>query len=130
MERIYGRERQDPPVDLADREGLLRTLREGCRWLSMECRWVDRAAAIHWVRYVLHLTGDGQTAAFLTAYLIRLDPYRQWEAAADGEIVRDPVSGIYSRETVKRAAEAILRRGGPETCAAALLRTGGRAAAV
>ena len=125
MERIYGRERQDPPVDLADREGLLRTLREGCRWLSMECRRVDRSGSIHWVRYVLHLTGDGQTAAFLTAYLIRLDPYRQWESAADGEIVRDPVSGICSRETVKRVAEAILRRGGPETCAAALLRTGG-----
>lgn len=111
-----------------DREQLMERFREGQRWLCAEYRRVDSGGGIRWVRHVLYLAEEPVSRqVYLFAYLIWLDPGHRLEPAVRGDNLRDPVSRLYSRETLQRIAESLFARRANSNRAVAVLQLGGLA---
>ena len=111
-----------------NREQLLQQFRAGHRWLCTEYRRADSGGGIRWVRHVLYLEEEPVSRQiYLFVYLIWLDPCHRLEPAVRGDNLRDPVSRLYSRETIRRIAEDLFTRRTGGNCAVAVLQLGGLA---
>ncbi len=113
-QKVFGKGDQKALKPHFDRERLLEEFEAGRRWLCGEYRRVDSGGGIRWVRHVLYMAQDPVSRQrYLFAYLIWLDPDRRMEPHVRGENLRDPVTRLYSRETLRRIAEGLFaRRGG------------------
>lgn len=94
-----------------DREQLIQRFHAGQRWLCAEYRWADSGGGIRWVRHVIYLAEDPASRQIhLYAYLLWLDPGHRLEPAVRGDNSRNPVSRLYSRDTIRRIAEDLFVR--------------------
>ena len=91
-----------------DRDMLLRLYQDGQRWLCAEYRRADHSGNIRWVRHILYLAENPVTKdVFLFVYLLWLDPDRRFEKLILGTPERDKVTRLYTRDAVRRMAEAL-----------------------
>ena len=107
-------------------QALLRRFQEGERWLCAEYRWVDDSGEIHWASHIANLVEDPLTReVYLFLYITRLDHRRALERAVRDKLLRDSVTRLYSKASLRLIADALLPRSGAGNCAVALLDLGG-----
>lgn len=112
--------------DRFSREKLFRQYEGGEIWSSEIYKRVDKGGNIGWMKDVVNLVKDPETGD-ITMYACCCDyqPVRDRERLVDGDVRKDPHSGLYTIHTVKKIAEALLAGERQGSCALALLRTAG-----
>ncbi len=117
----------DEQNDLFDRQSLLQRFSLGEHWLSAEYRRVSDRGDTEWVFHAACLAEDPLTGKiYLFTYILRLDRRRRLEQNLQSDIVRDPVTRLYDRNTVRALAESLIASGGG-MCAMALIEVSGLA---
>lgn len=126
VQKIFSEEERQPLGKYFDREQLLELFSQGERWIYLKYRRVDQSGAIGWVNQALNLVQDPLTQdVYLYTYLIRTDICRQRERELGIDVVRDSVTGLYDRATVRALVECQIGRGCIQSCAAAVVHLGG-----
>ncbi|MDO5134992.1 MAG: EAL domain-containing protein [Eubacteriales bacterium] len=109
-----------------DRETLLAAFERGEYWHMMEYQRVDGSGDIQWVMLSANLYQDRKTGTVrLFATARRIQQRRGWEKALKVEIVRDPVTKLYSRGTFRTMVEMLMNKRESSGCGMALIHVGG-----
>lgn len=104
------------------RESLLKAFEAGECWSTREYRRIDGGGNIHWMSDAVNLVRDAKTRdVYMFGCFFDAEKRHEWEKLAGGEITRDPVTGIYTAETVKKIAEALAEQKGGK-CGLAMIR--------
>ncbi len=108
-------------------EELLGRFQEGDRWLWIDYQRIEGSGDVRWVRHIANLVEDPLTReVYLFLYICNLDVKKyQWENAVKDVPLRDSVTHLYTRQAVRDIAEAMLRQGGTEEIAVAVVDIGG-----
>ena len=110
-----------------DRQSLLQRFSLEEHWLSAEYRRASDRGDTEWVFHAACLAEDPLTGKiYLFTYILRLDRRRRLEQNLQSDIVRDPVTRLYDRNTVRALAESLIASGGG-MCAMALIEVSGLA---
>ena len=82
----------------------------GCRWMLCECRRVDMSGSFSKVRILCHLD-ESETTHDVTmdAYMLQVELPDDWTAALAEGMGRDPVSGLYDKDSIVRFAQKVFR---------------------
>lgn len=124
--KLFNKNEQALLAPYFQRNALLEMYHQGQRWISLEYQRVDAGGNIHRVNHVANLVEDPLTRdVFLFLYISQLDWRHDLEQQANGQILRDPATGLYHLNSVRSLAEVYLRRRDQDGCAVAVLQMGG-----
>lgn len=125
-QKVFRQDAGEGLLPYFDREKLLERFRAGQRWLCAEYRRVDGGGVIRWARYVVSMAEDPVSRHIcLFAYLISLDPGQLLTPYLQESDQRDPVSRLYTRESIQRIAGRLFARRAGGNRAVAFLQAGG-----
>ena len=94
--------------------------REGRRWLSAAYMRADAGGNLRRVRHVLHLTEDGRTHHIqAVACILQMQLPPAWEQAVAGQSgACDPVTRLYTKQSMQHAIQAMVQAGAAPEAAA------------
>lgn len=109
-----------------DREQLLSAYEKGQFWSARDFRRVDGGGNILWFTATTSLTRSAQTGDIhLFTCFCDTQLRHEWENLLETGVEHDPVSGLYSSQTMKALSELLISSGSGSLCAFALIRMSG-----
>lgn len=104
-------------------EHLLELYEKRIRWSTKEFQRVDEAGNIGWITDTVNLVKDSESGdIYMYACTSDSGLRHKWEGMINGTAEKDPDTGIYTVQTVRKIFEALSGRGSKTECALSLIR--------
>ena len=105
------------------REHLLELYEKRIRWSTKEFQRIDEAGNIGWITDTVNLVKDSESGdIYMYACTSDSGLRHKWEGMINGTAEKDPDTGIYTVQTVRKIFEALSGRGSKTECALSLIR--------
>lgn len=109
-------------MDIFNRDALLKSFEEGEHWHVMEYQRIDGSGDIQWVMFAVNLYKDRKSRdVCLFATTKRISQRQKWEKDLGTEVIKDPITRLYSRYTFRDMAEMLMGKKEKGFCGMALI---------